>query len=62
MRSLLDGEGPDGLRATIAMNASVAFRTCGKTKSLEEGLELTQTLISDGKVKEWVDQVSSFYA
>ena len=51
-----------GLRATIAINASVAFLTCGKTKSLEEGLELTQTLISDGKVKEWVDQVSSFYA
>ena len=62
MRSLLDGEGPDGLRATIAMNASVAFRTCGKTKSLEEGLELTQSLISEGKVKKWVDQVSSFYA
>ena len=56
MRSLLDGEGPDGPEATIAMNASVAFRTCGKTKSLEEGLELTQSLISEGKVKEWVEQ------
>ena len=62
MKGLLDGEGPVGLRATIAMNASVAFQTCGKTKSLEEGLELTQTLISEGKVKKWVDKASSFFA
>ena len=62
MKNLLDGEGPVGLRATIAMNASVAFQTCGKTKSLEEGLELTQTLISEGKVKKWVDKASSFFA
>ena len=62
MTGLLDGVGPAGLRATIAMNASEAFQTCGKTQSLEEGLELTQTLISEGKVKEWVDKASSFFA
>ena len=62
MDLLLRGEGPEGLRATIAMNASVAFRICGRTGSLEEGVELTESLLSDGKVKDWVDKVSSFFA
>ena len=43
------------------MNASVAFLTCGKTKSLEEGVELTDSLISDGKVKAWIGEVSAFF-
>jgi anthranilate phosphoribosyltransferase len=62
MKLLLEGGGPEGLRATVAMNASVAFRTSGKTSSLEEGVELAESLISDGKVKEWVEKVSSFFA
>jgi anthranilate phosphoribosyltransferase len=61
MKRLLEGQGPEGLRATVAMNASVAFLTCGKTKSLEEGIELTESLISDGKVKAWISEVSSFF-
>jgi len=61
MQSLLDGQAPKGLRATVAMNASVAFLTCGKTKSLEEGIELTDSLISDGKVKAWIGEVSAFF-
>ena len=62
MKLLLEGEGPEGLRATVAMNASVAFLTCGKTRTLGEGVELAESLISDGKVKEWVNKVSSFFA
>lgn len=62
MKALLEGKGPEGLRATIAMNASAAFRISGKTNSLEEGVELAEALISDGKVKEWVEKVSSFFA
>ena len=62
MKLLLEGKGPKGLQATVAMNASVAFLTCGKTGTLEEGIELTESLISDGKVKEWVNKVSSFFA
>jgi anthranilate phosphoribosyltransferase len=62
MKLLLERKGPKGLQATVAMNASVAFLTCGKTGTLEEGIELTESLISDGKVKEWVNKVSSFFA
>lgn len=62
MKLLLEGKGPEGLQATVAMNASVAFLTCGKTGTLEEGVELAESLISDGKVKEWVNKVSSFFA
>jgi anthranilate phosphoribosyltransferase len=61
MKLLLEGEGPEGLRATVAMNAAVAFLTCGKTRTLGEGVELAESLISDGKVKSWVDKVSSFF-
>lgn len=62
MKLLLEGEGPEGLRATVAMNAAVAFLTCGKTRTLDEGVELAESLIFDGKVKSWVDKVSSFFA
>ncbi len=62
MKLLLEGKAPEGLQATVAMNASVAFRTCGKTNTLEEGVELAESLIIDGKVKEWVNKVSSFFA
>jgi anthranilate phosphoribosyltransferase len=61
MKSLLDGQAPQGLQATVAMNASIAFLTCGKTKSIEEGVELTESLISDGKVKAWIGKVSTFF-
>jgi anthranilate phosphoribosyltransferase len=62
MQSLLDGKGPEGLQATILMNASVAFLTSGRTKSLEEGVELAQSLLSDGVVTKWISRVSSFFA
>ena len=42
--------GSGGLRATIAMNASVAFRLAER-QVFGRGLELTQSLISEGKVK-----------
>ena len=61
MKRLLDGQAPEGLRATVAMNASVAFLSCGKTKTLEEGIELTESLLSGGKVKAWINEVSMFF-
>jgi len=61
MKRLLEGQAPEGLRATVAMNASVAFLSCGKTKTLEEGIELTESLLSEGKVKAWINEVSMFF-
>jgi anthranilate phosphoribosyltransferase len=61
MKRLLDGQAPKGLQATVAMNASIAFMSCGKTNSIAEGVELTESLLSDGKVKSWINDVSEFF-
>ena len=61
MKRLLDGQAPKGLQVTVAMNASIAFMSCGKTNSIEEGIELTESLLSDGKVKSWINDVSEFF-
>jgi hypothetical protein len=34
---------------------------CGKVKSLGEGVELTESLLVDGKVKKWIEKASSFF-
>jgi anthranilate phosphoribosyltransferase len=61
MESVLDRTCPPGLLSTILINASTAFMLCGKVKSLGEGVELTESLLVDGKVKKWIEKASSFF-
>lgn len=61
MESVLDRTCPPGLLSTILINASTAFRLCGKVKSLGEGVELAESLLIDGKVKKWIEKASSFF-
>ena len=62
MNDILIGQAPAGLYSSIFMNASLAFLSTGRTKDLGEGVELAKKQIKDGKVKAWLDKVSSFYS
>ena len=61
MKLLLNGSAPTGLTDSIQMNASLAFLTVGRTKNLEEGMELAKKLLSDGTVKAWLNKVTTFF-
>jgi len=61
MEQLLNGSAPTGLTNSILMNASLAFFTIGRTKNLEEGMELAKKLLTDGTVKTWLGKVTAFF-
>ena len=60
MNSLLKGNAPDSLRNTVLVNASTALWIQGKCASLEEGIELADSLLMDGTVEQWLQKVSDF--
>ena len=49
------------LKTTILLNASTAFWIQGKCSSLGEGMELAESLIVDGVVKNWLEKASNFF-
>ena len=61
MRNLLKGNAPDSLRNTVLVNASTALWIQGKCASLEEGIELADSLLINGKVEQWLEKVSDFF-
>ena len=61
MEHLLDGSASTGLTDSILMNASLAFLTTGRTKSLEEGVDLAKKLLKDGTVKTWLAEATTFF-
>ena len=61
MERLLDGSASTGLTDSILMNASLAFLTTGRTKNLEEGVDLSKKLLKDGTVKTWLAEVTTFF-
>ena len=61
MERLLDGSASTGLTDSILMNASLAFLTTGRTKHLEEGVDLAKKLLKDGTVKTWLAEVTTFF-
>lgn len=61
MDAVLRRECTSGLLASIKINAATAFKICGKVKSFGEGMELAESLLVDGKVKSWVNQVETFF-
>jgi anthranilate phosphoribosyltransferase len=44
------------------MNAALAFVAIGKTNCLLEGVEIARQLLKDGKVRNWLDSVRTFYS
>ncbi|OUU40511.1 MAG: anthranilate phosphoribosyltransferase [Verrucomicrobia bacterium TMED56] len=61
MKKLLSGNAPDALLATVLINASTAFWIYGRCQSLEEGIELSQSLLTNGTLQRWINKVSDFY-
>ena len=61
MNSLLKGNAPDSLRNTVLVNASTALWIQGKCASLEEGIELADSLLKKGIVEQWLGKVSDFF-
>lgn len=62
MNQILSGTAPSGLTNSILMNASLAFLTTGRTRDLQEGVELARKLLQDGIVKKWLNQITTFFA
>ena len=61
MKDLLEDKAPESLKTTILLNASTAFWIQGKCSSLGEGMELAESLIVDGVVKNWLEKASNFF-
>lgn len=61
-RSILSYEANPSLLNTLCLNAGVAFKIARKVSSFEDGFEMAQDLLKGGKVSEWVQASSSFYA
>ena len=61
MQSLLEGKGPPSLRTTVLLNASTAFWIQGRCTSLGEGMELAESLLTDGVVKQWLSRAEYFF-
>jgi len=59
---ILSCQCPPGLFAAILINASSAFKVCGRVSTLEEGIELADSLIRGGTVKNWLDRAGKFFA
>jgi anthranilate phosphoribosyltransferase len=62
MDLLLNNRAPKGLTSSILMNAALAFVAIVKTNSLLEGVEIARQLLKDGKVRNWLDSVRTFYS
>ncbi len=60
MKSILNGDSHPGLTATILINAATAFKICEKVKTLQEGMALAESIIKEGKLKDWLTRASSF--
>lgn len=61
IKKILSNSAEPGLKATILINAATAFHICKKVDSLDEGVELADSLMRDGKLKDWLDAASSFF-
>ena len=61
MKTLLNNTATKGLTDSIIMNSSLAFLTSGRTKNLEDGVEMAKKLLKDGTVKKWLDKVTAFF-
>lgn len=61
MNTLLEGCAPDSLLKSVLMNAATAFWIKGKCSSLEDGMELANSLLINGTVKQWLEKAGNIF-
>ena len=61
MKKILCGDAKTGLVSSILVNAATAFLICGKVDQLGEGIELSESLIRDNKVRNWLERAETFF-
>ena len=61
MKKILHGDAKTGLVSSILVNAATAFLICGKVDQLGEGIELSESLIRDNKVRNWLERAETFF-
>ncbi|MEK9772627.1 MAG: anthranilate phosphoribosyltransferase [Opitutae bacterium] len=62
LQSLLRGDSPAGLRATISINVSSALWIAGDVESIEAGMQRAEELLADGSVFRWLNKAREFFA
>ena len=62
VEAILAGKGPPGLVDTIVLNVAVALWICGKTMTVEEGLEPARAKLLGGSVRAKIAATREFFA
>ena len=62
LKSLLNGDAPAGLRATIIINVSSALWIAGNVESIEAGILRAEELLCDGSVSRWLNKAREHFA
>jgi len=58
---LLEGRAPQALEDTVCLNAGAAFCLAGKTRSIENGIELARERLLGGATRQRIEQTKDFY-
>jgi anthranilate phosphoribosyltransferase len=58
---ILRGDGPDGLRDTIALTAGAALHVTGHAPDIAAGAQQALAALSDGTVAQWLERARTFY-
>lgn len=61
LNDLLDGNAPEGLANTVALNSGVAFSIVGKTATIREGIELARDQMLGGAVKNHLRTIRAYF-
>lgn len=62
LQTLLDGEAPEGLFATVKINVSTALLIAGRVDSMEAGIDLCESLLLDGSVSRWLNKARDHFS
>jgi anthranilate phosphoribosyltransferase len=62
LQSLLSGNAPSGLLATVLMNISTALWIAGKVASLDDGISQAKELLEGGTVARWIQKAQNFFS
>ena len=60
--SIISGEAPKGLRASIVINAASAFWISGNVSSIIDGVSKADQIIESGTLSKWLTQAKDFFA
>ena len=58
--SIISGEAPKGLRASIVINAASAFWISGNVSSIIDGVNKADQIIESGTLSKWLTQAKDF--